>query len=196
MKIIGITGPIGSGKSYVASLIAKHGIAHLDTDEIYHELIAQRSECTEKIREYFGDEVIAENGSVDRKVLSRIVFADKKKLERLNEITHICVTKRTNELFAELEANGEKAVLVEVPIMFESGFNKLCDSVICVTADRAVRLSRIMKRNALSQSEAESRINNQKSEEFYIENSDITVYNNGTEDLNAQIELVLQKVLA
>ncbi len=195
MKIIGITGTIGSGKSYVALIMASRGLAHLDTDEIYHSLVSENTECSKKINEFFGDNVMSDDGSVNRKELAKIVFSDKKKLEQLNKITHEHVTKRVTELISELDAKGERAVLIEVPIMFESGFNKLCDSVICVTADKEVRVLRIMQRSGLTREEAELRISNQKNEEFYTKNSDHVIYNNGSEDLNAEIDSVLKKVL-
>ena len=85
MKVIGITGPIGAGKSYVASLIGKRGIPIIDTDKIYHQLISGPSGCTEKIHARFGDEVINCSGGVDRKRLSEIVFSDGEKLKETNE---------------------------------------------------------------------------------------------------------------
>ncbi len=195
MKIIGITGPIGAGKSYVADIMARHGIPCLDTDEIYHELVEAPSECTVRIQECFGDAVMNADGSVNRPKLAEIVFSDKQKLAELNKISHACVSEKTEELLSDLENRGETAVLIEVPIMFESRFNEKCDAVICVTADTDVRIERIRERSGLSEEEAKKRIANQKSPEFYINNSDFTVYNNGSEDLNEQIDRIFAKIL-
>ncbi len=192
MKIIGITGPIGAGKTYVTSLMSKRVKACIDSDVVYHTLISQPSECTEKIREFFGDSVIDKKGGVDRKSLGEMVFCDK---EKLNEITHVCVGKRVNEILSEFEAKGEKAVLIEVPLMFESGFDKMCDAVVCVTADREIRLERIMRRSGLSESEAELRVNSQKSEEFYTQSSDYVIYSTDQDDLIQQIDNVLDRIL-
>ncbi len=194
MKIIGITGPIGSGKSYIANLFEQKGFAHLDTDEIYHELVSSETECTRQIKEYFGDSVIAPDGSVDRKILGGIVFNDKAKLEALNKITHAHVETRTKALIAELKKNGERAVIIEVPLMFESGFDKLCDAVICVISDTEARIQRVMQRNLLTREQAELRMKNQKSTEYYRSNSDYTVVNNGDEDINEQIRRILEKM--
>ncbi len=195
MRIIGITGPIGAGKTYIISLMSKRVRAYINTDNVYHTLISEPSECTENICRYFGDSVRAQNGGIDRKALGEIVFHSEDKLKKLNEITHVCVGKRVKEILSELEAKGEKAVLIEVPMMFESGFDKMCDVVVCVTADREVRLERIIQRSGLSREDAEIRMDNQKSAEFYMENSDYTVYNNGTEDLITQVNTILEKIL-
>lgn len=194
MKIIGITGPIGSGKSYVAEMMSKRGYPKIDTDKVYHNLISKGSKCTLALRGEFGDEIISANGSVNREVLRNIVFSDEKKLRRLNEITHKFVTDEVDYLLREHSEKGVKAVLVEVPMMFESGFDKKCDTVICVVANESVRVSRLCERNDISEEEAKFRIKKQKDVEFYIANSNYIVYNNVNEDLDGQIDRLFEKI--
>ena len=178
MKVIGITGSIGSGKSHVASLISEKGMPRIDTDEVYHGFVSERSPMTEAIEKHFGSDVINPDGSLNRPALGKIVFSEPEKLKLLNSLTHETVKARVRELLAEYQAAGEKAVLVEVPLMFESGYNKECDEVVCVVADDSVRLERICKRDGISEKDAKKRMKNQKDNDFYIANSSIIVYNN------------------
>ncbi len=194
MIILGITGPIGSGKSYICDMISARGYKKIDTDKVYHSLVSAPSETVDEIAKEFGKEVLLENGAVDRKKLSEIVFSDSEKLKRLNEISHKAVIEKTEQLIAEHERSGEKILLIEVPLMFESGFDKRCDYVVSVVADEKTRTERIRKRSALSEEEAKKRIKNQKNIDFYIENSSFVIYNNNNEDLDAEISSLIERI--
>lgn len=194
MKVIGITGPIGSGKSYVGDIFEEYGFARIDTDKVYHGLISKYTDTVKELKNEFGKEIVRDDGSVDRKKLGEIVFSDKEKLLRLNKITHKYVHIETTRLIEEYRAKSYRAVIVEVPLMFESGFDKMCDEVVCVVADDDVRTERIVKRNGISEKDAKNRIKNQKDNNFYIEKSTIVVYNNGKEDIRAQIEALINKM--
>ena len=191
MKVIGITGPIGCGKSYISSLIAKRGIPSIDSDLVYHSLICAPSETVTAIVSEFGREILDSNGGIDRKALSAAVISSPDRLKKLNEITHPRVIAELERLISEAENSGASAVLVQVPLMFESGFDKRCDSVICVVADEDVRVKRICERDGCLPEIAKKRINNQKDIQFYIANSSERVYNNGTDDPNEQIDRLL-----
>ncbi len=195
MIVLGITGPIGSGKSYIADRICKHGFSRIDTDKIYHILVDNPSPTVNEIVNEFGKNILSENGGIDRKKLSEIVFSDKKKLLKLNEITHKYVIEKTDALLFEYEKAGEKMTVVEVPLMFESGFDKRCDYVLSVVADEQTRINRICKRNGISESEAKKRIKNQKNNEFYIEKSFFVIYNNNNEGIDEQIDKFLERIL-
>ncbi len=194
MIILGITGPIGSGKTYVSDMISDRGFKKIDTDNVYHSLVDSPSETVEALAKEFGKEILLENGSIDRKKLSKIVFSDKKKLAKLNEISHKAVIEKTEKLISDYEKNGEKMLLIEVPLMFESGFDKRCDYVVSVVADEETRVERICKRSALSAEEAKKRIKNQKNNDFYIENSSFVIYNSNNGDLNAQINSIIERI--
>ena len=194
LKVIGITGPIGSGKSYVGDIFEQLGFPRIDTDKVYHGLISKYTETVRELEAEFGKEIVREDGSVDRKKLGEIVFSDKSKLSRLNEITHKYVHIETTTLIEKYREENRKAVIVEVPLMFESGFDKMCDEILCVVADDDVRTERIVKRNGISEKDAKNRIKNQKDNNFYIEKSTIVVYNNGKEDIRAQIEALINKI--
>ena len=194
MIVLGITGPIGSGKSYVAGKISGDKYPRIDTDKVYHSLVDVPSQTVAELAVEFGNDIISGCGGIDRKRLSQIVFSDKEKLFRLNEITHKHVIKKTLELISEFEKNGERLVIVEVPLMFESGFDKHCDFVVSVVADEPTRVERICVRSGLSESEAKKRIKNQKNIEFYIEKSSFTIYNSNNGDLDAQINALFERI--
>lgn len=194
MIILGITGPIGSGKSYVSDRICKRGFYKIDTDEVYHGLVDSPSETVNEIVNEFGRGVLSESGGIDRKRLSEIVFSDKKRLERLNEITHRSVIEKTEALISEYADKGEKMLIIEVPLMFESGFDKRCDYVLSVVADEETRTQRICCRNGLSPDEAKKRIKNQKNIDFYIEKSFFMIYNSNNGDIDAQIDRLFERI--
>ena len=112
----------------------------------------------------------------------------------MNEITHAAVTEEIERILALYRANGTKAVTVQVPLMFESGFDKKCDMVICVVANTDIRVERICKRDGFSREEAKNRIKNQKEIDFYIANSDEKVYNNGYESIEEQILPIMRRL--
>jgi len=194
MIIIGLTAPIGCGKSYVAQIFAKKGIPTVDTDEVYHSLVNSPTPLVKRLAMEYGDDIVAPDGSLDRKKLAPIVLSDRNKLDMLNKITHSAVIAETERIIAELSEKGIKAVTVQVPLMFESGYDKRCDTVVCVVADTNVRISRICKRDGCSEEIAKKRIKNQKEIEFYIANSDEKVYNNGYENIEEQILPILGKL--
>lgn len=191
---IGLTAPIGCGKSYVAKVFAEKGIPTVDTDEVYHTLVSKPSPLVDKLVKEFGREIVTPEGALDRKKLAPIVFSDKARLSRLNEITHSAVIAETERIISELSSLGIKAVTVQVPLMFESGYNEKCDIVVCVVADTEVRVSRICKRDGCTEEIAKNRIKNQKEIDFYLANSDEKVYNNGYENIEEQILPILGKL--
>lgn len=191
---IGLTAPIGCGKSYVAKVFAEKGIPTVDTDEVYHTLVSKPSPLVDKLVKEFGREIITPEGALDRKKLAPIVFSDKTRLSRLNEITHSAVIAETERIISELSSSGIKAVTVQVPLMFESGYNEKCDIVVCIVADTEVRVSRICKRDGCTEEIAKNRIKNQKEIDFYLANSDEKVYNNGYENIEEQILPILGKL--
>ena len=179
MKIIGITGTSGSGKGYVSDIIRGYGFTVIDADKVTHDLYGG-GECVLKISELFGD-VTDGKGAIDRKKLGAIVFNDREKLLLLQDTVYGYIT---SEIFSAIEKEkkkGASAAFIDAPQLFESGIDKDCDSVIAVVADEDVRLSRIIKRDGISEESARMRMKNQKCTDFFIENSDFVIENNGNE---------------
>ncbi len=182
MKIIGITGPSGAGKSVFTEYCSSLGIATIDADRVYHEMLIPPSECLAAIRDAFGDKVFNGDGSLNRTVLSEIVFTDKRKLKLLNDTVLGMVVVNIEGVIKELEAKGHTAVIVDAPTLIESGFNKKCDAVISVICPKNERVKRISQRDGIDEKRARERVDAQKSNDFYIAASDYTLINDADEN--------------
>ncbi len=185
MKIIGLTGPTGAGKGELCSCLGKAGIPCINTDRVYHQLLTPPSPCLDALVEHFGAEILKADGTLDRRKLASIVFAPGAEAEHeaLNRITHAFVRERVLELIKGYTTASCRAVCLDVPLLFESGFDKMCDLTVAVLANRAIRAERIMLRDSLEYSAAMARISAQPNDEFYIERADLVIYNNS--DLDA-----------
>lgn len=173
-NIIGLTGQSGSGKSVAADILRKNGFLVLDCDKIAHENMMPKGKAYNEIVEYFGD-IILENGEINRKILGNIVFNDGDKLKKLNEITH----KYIVEIILNTIAKSNENIVIDAPLLFEAGLEKLCHKVWAVVCPEDVRIERIVKRDGISPEGALARFKNQKSIDFYIENADIIIENSG-----------------
>ena len=200
MQIYGLCGGSGSGKSTVAAIFASAGIRVLDADKIYSELLYPSSPLINEIAQAFGNSVISEDGNLNRKALAKLVFSEDGRtalLPTLNRITHKAVICETLSRIESLSENGCKAVVFDAPLLYESGFDKRCDKIIGVIADREIRLSRIMKRDNISHDAAVARIDSQMSDSFIKTNADFIIVNNGTaEELAKNVLAVAEKIFS
>lgn len=166
MRVIGITGGIGSGKTTVAALYRSLGVPVIDADTISRALTAPGGEALPAIREEFGDDVFYRDGTLHRAALAKRVFTDDPApRSKLNGILHPMITRRLLDELNRFYAAGEPITLIDVPLLFEAGIDKLCDAVICVTAPEAVQVRRIRGRDHLSREEALRRIRSQNTVE-------------------------------
>ena len=180
MKVVGLCGGSGSGKGVVSSIFSRRGIPAIDTDAIYHEITSMDSPCLRALVKEFGNEIISESSALNRKALAKIVFNSDDsliKLKRLNEISHKFILDEVRHRLAEFEKQGYKAVIVDAPVLFESGFNRECDVVISVVDNRETRLERVMTRDNITMKSALSRISSQLSDEELISRSDVVIKN-------------------
>ena len=195
MKIIGLCGGSGSGKGTVASIFSSFGIPVVDTDAIYHKITSTPTPCLAALREEFGEGVI-KNSALDRASLAKIVFsgegADARRA-RLNEITHAFVLKEVECEIESYKTTGHKICVVDVPLLFESGFDKECDITVAVLADRETRISRIIERDGITREAAVSRIDSQLSDTDLISLTDTYIVNNG--DIKELVPLVKNIIL-
>ena len=196
MKVLGLTGPTGAGKGAVSALFWKHyGVPAIDTDQVYHALLVPPSVCLDELVSAFGSEILTSDGYLDRPALSKIVFSDpsRKKQLLLNRITHKFVLDRTSELVEEYRSTDVPAVLVDAPLLYESGYDAKCDAVIAVIASETIRKQRIMARDQLSEERADARLNMQKPNAFYTSRSQYIVVNEGDiHDLYGQIARIAE----
>ncbi|OPZ89728.1 MAG: Dephospho-CoA kinase [Firmicutes bacterium ADurb.Bin419] len=186
MRIIGVTGGIGSGKSTVSKILASFGAHVIDADMLARQIVEKGQKALAEIVDAFGTSVLDAEGNLDRKKLSHIVFKDKQKLKLLNGLTHSHVAQNIIDRINGLD-ESETAV-VDAPIPIEHGFLDVVHEVWSVIADKEVRIKRVMERSALTYNEVEQRINFQLSDEFYKSISDIVIVNNESlEELRAQV---------
>lgn len=190
MKTIGLCGGSGSGKGTVAACFASHGMPSIDADAVYHDITSHDSPCLRAIAARFGSEVIRDGG-LDRVALRNIVFSGddaQAKNRELCSITHRYVLDVIRERIGEYARSGTAAVLVDAPMLFESGFNAECDLVIGVVSDENLRIARIMLRDGLRFDEAQRRIRAQLSDASLRHRCDIIIEN------NADIEALSRRV--
>ncbi len=198
MKIIGITGTSGAGKTTVSNIIKqKYNAKIIDADKIAKELSKPGSEYYNEIVECFGTDILQNVGvalqgdpQIDRKKLANIIFYDDSKRKKLNKITEKYVVKKINETIEEY-SKLDYMIILDVPLLFESGLNQKCDITIGVIADQNLKIERICKRDNITKEIAIKRINALKGDEFLIENCTYIITNEGDrEEVKEQIDLI------
>lgn len=194
-RIIGLTGQSGAGKSTVAKFLEQNGFFVINADLLVRRIYNSGSPCLKTIASVFGEDIITNNGTPDRKLLAQRAFSSKENTELLSSIVHPFVT---SELFSEIKKaaeSGAKTVVYDAPQLFESNADVICDEIISVTAEKSVRLERICKRDNISEENALMRMNAQLDEEFFRENSDYIIENNSDlYSLNIQLEGLLKQL--
>lgn len=189
--IIGITGGVGCGKSTVLKILQKDYDAKvLIADEIGHTAMQPGNEAYEEIREAFGAEILLSDGRVNRTALAEIVYADEKKLVRLNRIIHPYVLRVIRQRLSEWEK--EPLIVIETAILFETGCDALCEQVWGVITPREDRIRRLEKSRGYSVKRAEDIMSKQLSDEELAERCDRIIHNDGTvSDLQIQLKQLL-----
>lgn len=191
MLLIGLTGGSGVGKGEVGKAFANSGFAHIDTDLDAKTVVKKGGKCLKEITQNF-ENVILENGELNRKALGKIVFQNPEQLEKLNSIIHKYISKRIEKKLKELKKNGVNKVVIDGAALIESGIYKQCFKVIAVISNEENKIERIMKRDNLSLEEAKMRIYGQKSDDFFTKNADFVIINdNGIGNLNKKVNDII-----
>ncbi|MDT0389620.1 dephospho-CoA kinase [Streptomyces sp. DSM 41921] len=175
MLKVGLTGGIGAGKSEVSRLLVACGAVLIDADRIAREVVAPGTPGLAAVVEAFGEEILAEDGSLDRPRLGSIVFADPAKLATLNAIVHPLVGARSREL--EEAAAADAVVVHDVPLLTENGLAPLYDLVIVVDAGPETQLDRLVRRRGMTEADARARMAAQASREQRRAIADIVIDN-------------------
>ncbi|MED3764775.1 dephospho-CoA kinase [Ureibacillus sp. FSL K6-8385] len=192
--IIGLTGSIASGKSTVSKMLKEYGFPIVDADVVARQVVEPGSETLNKIAEAFGKEVLTETGELDRKKLGSIIFNDEEKRQLLNSIIHPAIRKEMLRQRDEYLAKGEKTVIMDIPLLFESKLQHFVDKILVVAVSEEVQLERLMKRNQLSEEEAKARIRSQLPMPVKVQGADAVIDNNGTiEETRRQLEKILKE---
>ncbi|MBQ8348781.1 MAG: dephospho-CoA kinase [Ruminococcus sp.] len=179
VMVVGLTGQTGAGKSTVSKVFAANGYSVINADMVAREVVEKGSRCLEEIEDFFGNEIINPDKTLNRKALAAIVFSDKAKLETLNSIIYPYITGAILKRIREYEERGEKFILLDAPTLFESRADDFCEIIISVLADADIREKRIISRDDLTREQARKRMNSQLEEEFFTTHSDYIIHNNG-----------------
>ncbi|MCL1990058.1 MAG: dephospho-CoA kinase [Defluviitaleaceae bacterium] len=193
MKIVGLTGGIATGKSTVSQMLAKRGYAIIDADAVVHDLQVKGSPLLQEISSVFGSTILTEDGSLNRKALGQLIFADQTARQQLNAIVHPAVWTEFQKRIAESTAD---VLFLDVPLLFETGFDVLTDVNWVISAPVQVQLSRLMLRDGLTEKEAWARIDSQMAMHQKIERADVVIDNSGDlNELEAKVNLFLGEIL-
>lgn len=164
--VIGLTGPTGAGKSTVAQALGRLGCVIVDADAAARG-IAEQPACLAKLKEAFGADIVRPDGTLDRKLLSQRAFAGPESTSLLNSITHPAIFEACIRQIRQAQEGGCRAVILDAPLLFESGADRLCSAAIAVTAPPESRLKRIMARDGIDENLARARMEAQHGEEYY-----------------------------
>lgn len=187
VKIIGITGNSGSGKSYVSEFIKKYYLEQnikaeiIDADQVAKSMQNSESEYMKAIIREFGEDIL-EEGKLNRKKLAKIVFSNNQEKEKLDRITQKYVVANIKEQIKSYREQGMVIIVIDVPLLFESELNQECTITVGVIAPKEKKLERICKRDNITIEEAELRLNSQPNDEYYRNNCDYIIENNTIEN--------------
>ncbi len=177
MVVIGLSGGSGSGKSTISTLFSRYNILPINTDEIYRNLTSSLTPCLVELANEFGEDIITDDLELDRARLREIVFTNKEKHKRLNEISHRHVLNSVREMISSASNLGLAGVIVDAPMLFESGFDKECNYLIAVTAPVDMRVKRIKERDGITETKALERIRHQIPDEELVKKVDFIIDN-------------------
>lgn len=179
MKVIGVTGGVGSGKSVVLSVLEKeYGAETILADLVAHDLMEPGAKSYQQIVEAFGTEVLNENQTINRQKLGEIVFSNHEKLEKLNAITHPNVREEICRRIADIKEKGEaSAIILEAALLIESGYEDIYDELWYIYVDRETRYQRLYEGRGYSRAQTDSIMEKQLSEEEFRAHAQVIIDN-------------------
>lgn len=193
--VVGLTGPTGAGKGYVAEYMKTLGCYVCDTDKVAREITVKGSPFLSVLKENFGDDIVDENGELKRKLLAGRAFCDKEHQLLLNSLMHPEIIRIARERCIEALENGANAAVIDAPLLFECGADKICDTVISVIAPKDIRTKRIMERDNITLEMAQNRMSVQHEDSFYTEKSEFVVRSYSDFNVSDELEPFEQKYL-
>ena len=177
--VIGLTGSIGTGKSETARQLEALGASIISADQVGHEAYTPNTEAWEQVVAAFGDDILQDDGEIDRRKLGAVVFSDPGQLEKLNQIMHPRMARMVADKIEELRDQGVEVVVVEAALLFEAGWDSLVEEVWVTDSTEQVVIERLKQRNGMSEEEARKRISSQMGRTERLERSDYVIENSG-----------------
>lgn len=177
--IIGLTGGIATGKSTVANFFKEADIPVIETDVIAKNVMQKGSDVYQAVRDYFGEEILLSNGEIHRKLLGQLIFSDAEKRQFLNDTVHPAVKTVMLREIEKYRLEGKKLIIVDVPLLFEAGFDQSVDLTLVVATDEMTQLNRLMERDNIDKALANQKIKAQwplvekkEKADFVLDNSE------------------------
>ena len=193
--LIGLTGPTGSGKSEVSRVLADRLVPVIDAGELARRVVEPGFPCLQELVREFTEDILNEDGTLNRRQLARRAFATPEDTKLLNSITHPYIIDLTKRILMQLEQIREPVAVLDAPLLFESGMDGICDVTVAVVAPRERRLKRIMERDQLTEKQAEARMAAQQEEDFYASRASQVIRNDGDlEELRRQANAFADQV--
>ena len=194
MYLVGLTGGIASGKSYVASLLVNNGVSAIDADDVARQVVLPGSIGLSQVLSKFGEGVLLPSGELDRKKLADIVFADPKRRRELESILHPLIRARTMEL---ISSQSSEVVVYAVPLLVEANVDYPFDTVITVEAGAENQVERLMSSRSMSLDEARQRVDAQTSSDERRKRADFVIDSSGTkEQTRQQVDAVWKEIIS
>lgn len=187
MLILGLTGKTGAGKSTVAARLKEKGCYIIDGDIIARQITEKGSDVLPILQKAFGEDILNENGELIRRTLAERAFSSKESTALLNSITHPVIKKRSEDEISRAEALGYKTAIIDAAALLDSDCKDLCNKIIVVSSPEEIRLERILARDSITKQQAMTRINAQKSDEYYLSHADIIIRNYPPYDLQTEL---------
>lgn len=194
MKIIGITGSSGAGKTTLSGILNKReNVEVIDADKVAKQMAVPGNEYLQEIEKTFGKSVLFDDGNLNRKALAGKIYNDDKTRNLLNELTFKYVANEILERIKKINNSKIEIVIIDAPLLFEAKLEKNCDFVVSLIADEELKIKRICKRDNIDKITAQKRLKIQHDNDYYIKKSDYVIYNSEDCNLEKEIEKILKK---
>lgn len=192
MRVIGLTGKTGAGKSTVAAFLKEKGCFIIDGDKIARDILLPGEPAIKELALIFGEDIVLHDGNIDRKKLASRAFADRESTDRLNAVTHPRITERFVADINKAEREGFSVAVIDAAALLESDCKNLCSFFVVITAPEDVRLERILGRDGITKEQALTRIKAQKDDEYYFSQADHIVKNYDPYNIDQELEKLAQ----
>lgn len=193
---IAVTGTAGSGKTVVCNRLEALGMEVVSSDVLAREAVSPGTAAYEKIVDYFGKKTVSGDGTLNRKLLRHIIINDDASRRALEQIVHPEIKNRIDSRIAKSGKNGKPAIVVEVPLLFESGMANQFDIIILVITDDELKIERLIKRDRVSRGDAEALLKSQLPDKKKVEKSDFLIHNDGVlQKMKKDVDRIYKKIL-